>query len=86
MRREPKLEVSFRFFPLDPWKTQQKICRSQRGWRKPEDDPLNQPSRAHGDSQRLKQKAQTLQGPLHVCYSCEPHAFCGTPKLERVCL
>lgn len=58
----------------NPTKRRQKECESQRGWRASgEQVPLNQPSKAYRNSQRLKQQVQCLRcyvpGSLHIRYS-----------------
>ena len=48
-------------------------CEIQRGWKTPEEqDPLNQLSKVHMSSQKLRQQAQGLHGsvpgPLSIYY------------------
>lgn len=66
----------------NPTKRRQKECGSRRGWRASgEQVPLNQPSKAYMNSQRLKQQVQCLHcyvpGPLHIRYSFQFSVFTG---------
>ena len=67
-----------------PQKRKQKECKSQRGWRtQREQHPLSQLSKAHVNSQRLKQLAWSMEGttlgPLHIYYRCQLSVFSGFP-------
>jgi hypothetical protein len=50
-----------------PQKRRQEECESQKGWRTPgEQGPVNQLSRAHINSQRLRRHAQGMHGSPQV--------------------